>query len=77
MVNTRQSGWPTIDGLMMTDNDRPTMIDACHVQCEANANDLAMVQRRNAPANGCSGNFFFNIFYDLKINSNIILISVV
>ena len=77
MVNTRRSGWSTTDGLTMTDNDRPTMTDARRVQREANADDLAAVRRRNAPANGCSGNFFFNIFYDLKINSNIILISIV
>jgi len=59
----------------MTDNDRPTMTDAHRVQREANTDDLAAVRQRNAPANGCSGKFFFNIFYDLKINSNIILIS--
>jgi len=63
------------DGLTMTDNDRLTMTDARHVQHEANADDLAAVQRQNTPTNGCSGKFFFNIFYDLTINSNIILIS--
>jgi len=77
MVNTRRSGWSMMDGLMMSDNDRPTMTDTCCVQRKANADNLAAVWQRNAPANGCSGNFFFNIFYDLKINSNIILISVV